>query len=187
VAIWPFKKKKPRYVPTSAEIDAYLDDLRRRHRAGELTRQRYDELRTQPPPPPDARASAAPPLPPPASDAAPLLSPTPPLAPLPAPDSQRAALPTPPPAAVRPDSTLDAPEAARTRAAPAGAGCAVCGREQRLWDRVLFLWQSCDSAGCGKRYCSGCYATLPRVRGGHIADRQCLAGHAISGDEPRSS
>jgi hypothetical protein len=43
VAIWPFRKKPKPYVPTSAEIDAYLAELRRRREAGELTRARYDE------------------------------------------------------------------------------------------------------------------------------------------------
>jgi hypothetical protein len=223
VAIWPFKKKQARYVPTAAEVDAYLDELRRRHRAGELTRQRYDELRTQPPPPPGARVAAAlrpapapasgptpdrpppvspvspvspappsapdsPPASPPASGAASTLLSTSPPAARRAPDSPPAAPPTPPPpAAARPDSTLDSPAAARTAAASADARCAVCGREQRLWDRILFLWHTCDSAGCRKGYCSSCYAALPRVQGSHIADRGCLAGHAISGDEPRSN
>ena len=55
VGIWPFgKKPPPPYVHTSAEIDAYLKELRRQREAGELTRAVYDELRTQPPPPPTA-------------------------------------------------------------------------------------------------------------------------------------
>ena len=158
MAVWPFRKKRaPIYVPTSAEIDAYLKELRRQREAGELTRAEYDERRTQAPPPPPP--STAPPSTAPPSAA--------------------------PPSTAMPSAAMPSAPAPRVANGSRQAVCAVCERDQRFWERALFLWHTCDGSDCDRMYCASCYARLPRVRGGHVADRECRGGHPVSGHEPR--